>query len=135
LGTVFVMAVLAFETSVKFFKDDWWGLLPYVGLFMLSIILYRWAQHRRWQPGKADSRAVAEVLRVQYAWWRAGMSLRVDHIHLQGADKDLARVREAARSAITWARLVAREQTPKENWSEVWAPRPVDGAKQRRRDW
>jgi len=135
LGALFVLAVLAFETFVKFFHHDWRGLLPYALLFVLIISLYRWAQYRRWQPDKEDSRAVAELLRVQYAWWRAGIGLRVDHIHLQGADKDLARVREAARSAIVWARLVAREQPAKADWSEVWVPEPAGAPAQRRRDW
>ena len=135
LGRLFVFTVLAFETYAKFFPTEPLALLPYLFLFAAAIGLYYWAQNKRWQPDNEDSRAVAELLRLQYAWWRADLSLRVDHIHLQGADKDLARVRDAARSAITWAQLAAPERRAAENWSEVWSPAPAGGAPDKRSDW
>jgi hypothetical protein len=133
LGVLFVLAVLAFEIFAKFFHDSAYALSVYVVLLFLVLGLYYVARRKRWQPDAEDSRAVAELLRLQYAWWRAGLSARVDHFHLRGADQDLARVREAARNAIVWAKLAAEERCADENWLEVWRPHKPDAG--RRRDW
>jgi hypothetical protein len=45
------------------------------------------------------------MLRVQRTWWFAGLSARVDWEHLQGADHDLAPVREGAKAVIAWVLL------------------------------
>lgn len=132
LGWLFVFTVVAFEVYAKFWPTEPLALVPYVVLFAVAMGWYYFAQYRRWQPDTEDSRAIAELLRLQYAWWRAGIRRRVDHIHLQGADKDLARVRDAARNAITWAKLVARGQPARENWPEAWQASPADG---QRPDW
>src|SRR5205807_10252492 len=46
-----------------------------------------------------------EMLRVQRAWWSAGLSARVDREHLQGADQNLAPVRDCAKTIISWILL------------------------------
>lgn len=133
LSILFVLAVLAFEIFAKFFHDNAIALAVYVLLLFIVLGLYYVAKRQRWQPDAEDSRAVAELLRLQYAWWRAGLADRVDHWHLSGADQDLARVREAARNGIVWANLAAGERCADENWKEVW--RPHDAGADRRRDW
>jgi hypothetical protein len=136
LSVLFVAAVLTFEVYAKFFSDSPWPLLLYVTLLGFALTLYFYAEWRKWQPDAEDSRAISELLRLQYAWWRAGLTARVDLIHLQGADQDLGRVRDGARSAITWARLVAQDRPPRIVWSDVWQPdEATNRARERRTDW
>src|SRR5260221_12984329 len=62
----------------------------------------------RWLLGEAVAeayRAVAESLRVQCAWWSAGLTARVDREHLQGVDQDLAPIRDCTRMIIAWILL------------------------------
>ena len=136
LSVFFVAAVLSFEVYAKFFPKSPWPLLLYVTFLGFALTLYFCAEWRKWQPDAEDSRAISELLRLQYAWWRAGLTTRVDLIHLQGADQDLGRVREGARNAITWARLIVQGRTPRIAWSEVWQPDGViDPARAKRTDW
>jgi len=133
LGALFVLAVLAFEVFAKFFPGNHRVLLVYGGLLGLILALYHFAKRQRWQPDAEDSRAIAELLRLQHAWWRAGLASRVDHFHLLGADQDLARVREGARNAVVWAEL-AGEGGVEVKWPEVWQA-PSTGHHGARRDW
>src|SRR3954452_15112061 len=48
------------------------------------------------------------MLRVQRMWWSAGLRARVDHEHLQGADPDLAPVRDCATAVVGWIGLRCR---------------------------
>jgi hypothetical protein len=136
LSFFFVAAVLTFEVYAKFFPNSPWPLLLYVTFLGFALTLYFCAEWRKWQPDAEDSRAISELLRLQYAWWRAGLTTRVDLIHLQGADQDLGRVRDGARNAITWARLIAQGRPPRIAWSDVWQPDGlINRACERRTDW
>jgi hypothetical protein len=136
LSVFFVAAVFTFEVYAKFLSDSPWPLLLYVMFLGLALTLYFCAEWRKWQPDAEDSRAISELLRLQYAWWRAGLTTRVDLIHLQGADQDLGRVRDGARNAITWARLAAQGRTPRIAWPDVWQPDgAINRARERRTDW
>jgi uncharacterized membrane-anchored protein len=112
---LFVAAIFIFETFAKFFTKN-----PVaIGLYLLTLILIglviRTARANLWQAVSEDYRAVAEMLRVQHAWWAAGLNQRVDREHLQGADRDLSPVRFAATTIVAWL-LVRR------GWAEPWRP-------------
>jgi len=116
---LFLLAILSFEIYTKFYPHEPGWLIVYAVFFSTIIGLYLFARSRRWQAIGEDRRAVREILRIQLAWWRAGLSNRVDFVHLQGADHDLGRVRDVARSAIVWACLVCRFRSPAECWPLV----------------
>lgn len=116
---LFLLAILSFEVYTKFYPHEPRWLMAYAVFFLTIIGLYLFARSRRWQPIAEDRRAVREILRIQLAWWRAGLSNRVDFVHLQGADYDLGRVRDVARSAIVWACLVCKFRSPAECWPLV----------------
>jgi hypothetical protein len=116
---LFLLAILSFEIYTKFYPHEPRWILIYAILFALIVGFYLFARSKRWQAIAEDRRAVREILRVQLAWWRAGLPNRVDFVHLQGADHDLGRVRDVARSAIVWARSVCRFRSPVESWPLV----------------
>jgi hypothetical protein len=116
---LFLLTILSFEIYTKFYPHQPEWLMVYAAFFSTIIGLYLFARSRRWQAIAEDRRAVREILRIQLAWWRAGLSNRVDFVHLQGADHDLGRVRDVARSAIVWACLVCRFRSPAECWPLV----------------
>jgi hypothetical protein len=122
LVTLFLLAVLAFEVYAKFLSSNSYFLLPYLVLLCAIIRLYYVARREEVQPIAEDRRAVREVLRVQHAWWRAGLTDRVDFTHLKGADSDLSRVREAARNVIIWAQRSCPDCEPAEQWKAVFDP-------------
>lgn len=122
VAALFVVALLALEMFAKFFPTSAWPLGFYLAALIgitFVVLLTRW---RLWQPRSEDYRAVSELIRVQRAWWAAGLSDRVDRIHLQGVDADLARPRDAARSIINWIWLRSSwptRQPPSVEWSIV----------------
>lgn len=127
----FVLAVLAFETFAKF-------ALAFVLAFYLFVIVLAvggyWRAGRKYlQPMTEDRRSVREALRIQEAWWLAGLDDRVDFFHLTGVDQDLARVRGAIRNVIVYALIAGdpgREQT---QWKAVFVP--PSSAASRPTDW
>jgi hypothetical protein len=121
LAWSFLGAVLAFEIFAKFFHDSWYWLGAY--LFLLAFIagIAIGARWKLWQAVAEDYRAVAEMLRVQRAWWAAGLSLRVDREHLEGAADDLAPIRDAAKTVVAWILLLCGWQDParRVDWAYV----------------
>ncbi len=116
LAWLFVVAVVMLEIYAKLFHDNAWLLLLY--LFVIGVIGMR-ALRARWELREAvaeDYRAVAEILRVQSAWWWAGLDERVDREHLQGVDQDLAPIRDCAKTIIGWILL-------RHGWSDDVRPR------------
>jgi hypothetical protein len=122
LAGLFLSATFAFALFATFLADSAIALFVYVLLVVAIMAIYSWARLGDWQPISEDRRAIREILRVQAAWWQAGLADRVDHIHLQGGDLDLARVREAARNLITWALLTCPGHPTALNWSAVLDP-------------
>ncbi|MBV8837423.1 MAG: hypothetical protein JO000_12855 [Alphaproteobacteria bacterium] len=135
----FVVAVLIFEIYAKFAPDNWLPLALYLltlGLIGFTAFI---ARLRKWQPVAEDYRAVAEMLRVQRAWWSAGLTERVDREHLEGVDDDLARVRDGTRTIIAWLLLRQGWTTPvPQHWEHVrgtaTAPRNIVIEKRKRSD-
>ncbi len=134
LVALFLSTILVLELFAKFLSQHPVPLLVYIVLLCVIMGVYFVAGAREWQPIAEDRRAIREMLRVQRMWWRAGLNDRVDHVHLQGADQDLAQVREAARSLITWARLACEDRKPSLDWKAIYDPddRP---AGREPRDW
>lgn len=107
----FVCAVAALEVSNEFFGESSRALLVYLVALAIVMLVIEWARRNGWQPRTEDFRAVSEMLRIQRAWWAAGLSDRVDRCHLQGAAWDLARVRDIGGAIIAWAWLCSPWQT------------------------
>jgi hypothetical protein len=140
LAILFVSAIGSFEIFAKFFPKESLFLFFYILVLLAIASFVIWARIARLQPVSEDYRAVSEMLRVQRAWWAAGARSRVDWQHLQGADRDLARVRDAAKSIIAWL-LVRRGWFPErdKDWSVVRGksaqPRRIDPRDRCPTDW
>ena len=115
----FIIAIFTFETFVKFFEHNPFVLLGYLGILTLIGAVVWVAQANAWQPDAEDYRAVAEMLRVQSAWWSAGIDERVDREHLQGASPDLIPIRYAGTAIIAWLLLRCGWTIPQADWSKV----------------
>jgi hypothetical protein len=107
LAGLFALAVLLFEIFEKFFHANIKLLGSYICVLCAIGVLAWYASWRRWSEIAEDYRAVAEMLRVQWAWWSAGLTARADREHLQGADQHLAPVRDCAKTVISWILLRA----------------------------
>ena len=130
LAVAFVLAVLLFEAFAKLTSDfpfasriglPIWAMPAYALIVLGAVGIYVLAAWCRWQSIHQDYRAVNEVLRVQRAWWQAGLTRpddRADHYYLLGADDSLARVRQGAAAVITWVRLFANVAA--ESWNGVY---------------
>ena len=130
---LFLVSVLSFEVYAKFLPKSALALAAYILFPAVIVATFVRARRREWQPLAEDLRAIREVLRVQRAWWRAGVEARGDEIYMAGADADLARVREAAGNLIAWALLAAAGRRPAVDWTKVFVPR--SGMSGRRSDW
>ncbi len=124
LAALFVFAVVALELHIEFlkepsidlkessivFKESW--IVLYVASFVAILVVYLVARFLQVQEYSEDYRAVAEALRVQIAWWDAGMVGRVylaDEYFLVGTVGSLALVRATVKQVIDAALL---EQSP-----------------------
>lgn len=106
LASLFFLAVLMLEIFAKFEISR--AAPAYAVVVLMGLVVYRVASLARWQSVHQDYRAVNEVLRVQRAWWAAGLHAASDsadrHI-LRGAAGALLRVRRGAGAMLAWARL------------------------------
>jgi hypothetical protein len=106
LAVLFVLAIVALEVHLQF--EIIIPLVFYVALLVLITLVFVLARERALQQYTEDYRAVAEAVRVQLAWWDAGLStpdFRVDQFYLRGAYGSLALVRAAVRHLIDAALL------------------------------
>jgi hypothetical protein len=141
LAGLFVLAVLTYEIFAKFFHESWPWLAGYL-FFLACIIFLALREHsERWEAVAEDYRAVAEMLRVQLAWFSAGLQARVDREHLQGVDQDLDPIRTCASTIISWIllRYGFRNDVDAPDWIAVRGrsgqPRDLRGEKVPARDW
>jgi hypothetical protein len=120
MAVLFVAAVFTFEIFAKFYTEKPWVLAGYLLLLLVIVVIVDIGQRRFWQADAEDYRAVAEMLRVQRAWWSAGLDERVDHEHLQGASNDLVPVRYAGTAVIAWLLMRSDWRKPTQpDWSAV----------------
>jgi hypothetical protein len=141
LASLFLLAVIVFETYAKLFHEKAWLLAAY--LAVLAVIGLRALRGRwmLWEAVAEDYRAVAEALRVQRAWWLAGLAMRVDREHLQGVDQDLSPIRDCAKMIIGWILLRHgwNDPVPARDWAQVRGtsvqPRDLRGQKKSPDDW
>jgi hypothetical protein len=104
-AVLFLLSITAYEAHTEFLEENCVPLLFYVGLLAA---IWGWAElvrHNKVQARAEDYRGVQEMLRVQIAWWGAGIDRMVDRVHLRTIDTDLRLVREAAAMISTWALL------------------------------
>ncbi len=108
LGTMRSMYVLAALMGWAFVLydglDQEWMIFVFLALFAVGVTLDRVANRRDWHRKYLDYRALAEGLRVQAYWRRAGLSMTGDaefaHDNfLQKQDIDLAWIRNVMRAA------------------------------------
>jgi hypothetical protein len=117
-----VLAVLSLELFSKFYPENAIVLGCYVATLagIFGVVLLSRAQ--QWQPLSEDYRSINEMLRVQWAWWSAGLSDRVDHRHLQSVDPELARIRQAVQTMLGWIWLRSNwtsAQPDEQDWADV----------------
>lgn len=120
LAVLFLLAISAFEFFAKFLPKNPYALGGYVLVFGCILALYVCVRVSRWQPFAEDTRAIREALRVQRAWWQAGLLERVDRHHLQDAHGDLIHIREAIANVIWWSLIACRNQPPVVSWPDVF---------------
>lgn len=118
----FVLAVLVIETFAKFSPENPYVLAGYLIALGLAVVSYLRAGSKDLQPTAEDRRAICEALRVQAAWWLAGLDDRVDFVHLKGVDQDLARVREAIGNVVAYALIACNWSKQPANWKVLFDP-------------
>jgi len=99
------------------------GLLIYLGFVMAAVIWHWVIGSKRWQRLAEDYRSVNEALRVQRAWWYAGLNgpdYHVDRYYLVGAQQPFLYLRQAVRNITGWALLNALPAPPAPDWSRVY---------------
>jgi hypothetical protein len=135
LACLFVLAVGSLEVYIEF--GLWWGVLTYTVLFGAILGVYFWAKRHLYQQYSEDYRAVAEALRVQLAWWDAGLTgaeHRVDRSYLRGTTGSLALVRAAVRHLVDAALLEKAFPRPSPERVREWVRSQVDFFKGRIED-
>ncbi|WP_370674006.1 hypothetical protein [Pleomorphomonas sp. PLEO] len=102
---LFLVAVACLEIFTELDNSHVLWLWAYValvgGVWMIAIF----TDKMEWAQQSEDLRGVKEVLRVQIAWWRAGIDRMVDRVHLRSIDSDLKTIREISATVTMWAAL------------------------------
>jgi hypothetical protein len=101
-----------------------WALGVYLTLALAAVTLHRAIDRFHWQRITEDYRGVIEALRMQRAWWQAGLTDpadQVDRHFLSAAPFPFVYVRQAVRNIIHWTRLSAAPQAPLSDWHEVYS--------------
>jgi hypothetical protein len=121
LAAIFVVAIALLEIHIEF--EHRLPIHPYVALIFLSLAIYAVARAWRLQQYSEDYRAISEALRVQLAWWDAGLSgseQRVERTYLGATSGSLGRVRTAVRHLIDSAHYMASAPKPAPNLARQW---------------
>jgi hypothetical protein len=122
LALLFCLAVLAFESHAELAGDSALSLIPYLALVAAAVFVHWLVGWRRWQRTAEDYRGVNEALRVQRAWWSAGICTpqhRVDRFYFSGAGDAFAWLRSATRAIVDWVMLRDHPISPLEHWHQV----------------
>jgi len=127
LAVLFWLAVGAFGTVELARYAKWnlslWALAIYLVMVAAAVVVHWTIDRNHWQRITEDYRGVIEALRVQRAWWHAGLvgpTDRADRYFLSAAPLPFLYVRQAVRNIVHWARLSGAPQPPKSDWREVY---------------
>jgi hypothetical protein len=125
LAGLFTLAISAWELFVEREYIAWGkaGIFLYFGSVASAVVFYLIFSWGRWQSTAENYRAVAEALRVQIAWWEAGLSQRehrVEQYYLSRARGSLGRVREFVSSLINSVLLEADSLEAAPGSETVW---------------
>ncbi|HEY7993410.1 MAG TPA: hypothetical protein VID24_04335 [Candidatus Eremiobacteraceae bacterium] len=106
LRSVYVAAALAGAAQLVLPADgsfgipSWAGIAARIGFLAIAFAVFAFAKRGDFENRYQDYRAIAEALRVQYAWWCAGLRTRlVEASYLQMQQSELAWIRSALRTA------------------------------------
>jgi len=102
---LFVLSLASYETYAELLPDRGWPLVSYIALLLGIWLIAAVACRRKIQTIAEDYRGLREMMRVQVAWWSAGINRMVDRIHLRTIDTDVRLVREAAAAISMWSVL------------------------------
>jgi len=119
-------AQLVLPTDGSFHIPSWAGIAARVGFLAIAFIVFAVAKRSDYENRYQDYRAIAEALRVQYAWCCAGLRNRlVEASYLQMQQSELAWIRLALRTAylITGIGAAQAGDSPSHPASVRW----VDG--------
>jgi hypothetical protein len=93
-------AQLALPADGTFHIPSWTGIVTRIGFLAVAFIVFAIAKRTDYENRYQDYRAIAEALRVQYAWCRAGLRKRlVEASYLQMQQSELEWIRLALRTA------------------------------------
>jgi len=125
LAGLFLIAIASYEIFVELKSYRWsrWMSWTYLGTVLVAVAAYMVAARQRWQTIAEEYRAFSEALRVQLAWWDAGLfgpRDRVDELHLRGLHSSHATLRTAVGQAITAALLTGKAPTPERGGIDKW---------------
>jgi hypothetical protein len=121
IASLFIATVIAIEFHLQ--RETLPPLVLYVASVLGVLLVFALARLRAMQQYSEDYRAVAEALRVQVAWWDAGLTsreCRVDRMYLCGTVGSLATVRAAARYLVDAALLEKSAPRPSPGGVEEW---------------
>jgi hypothetical protein len=127
LAGLFWLAVSAFGT-VEVARNakgnlGLWALAVYLAMAAAAVVVHWTIDRNHWQRITEDYRGVIEALRVQRAWWQAGLTGpadEADRYFLSAAPLPFLYVRQAVRNIVHWARLSGAPHPPKSDWREVY---------------
>jgi hypothetical protein len=119
-------AQLVLPTDGSFHIPSWAGIAARVGFLAIAFVVFAVAKRSDYENRYQDYRAIAEALRVQYAWCCAGLRNRlVEASYLQMQQSELAWIRLALRTAylITGCGIAQPDDSPSRSESVRW----IDG--------
>lgn len=108
-------AQLVLPTDGSFHIPSWAGIAARIGFLAVAFVVFAIAKRSDYENRYQDYRAIAEALRVQYAWCCAGLRKRlVEASYLQMQQSELAWIRLALRTAylITGVRTACDDDSP-----------------------
>lgn len=135
LRSVYVAAALAGAAQLVLPADgsfgipSWAGIAARIGFLAIAFAMFAFAKRGDFENRYQDYRAIAEALRVQYAWWCAGLRTRlVEASYLQMQQSELAWIRSALRTAylITGSATAKPDASPSDPECSRWIEGQID---------
>lgn len=128
LAALFCGAVMSFDLYIEQVAAQRWAVTAlsfyFIAVFLAGTVHFV-VDWRRWQRIAEDYRGVNEALRVQLAWWEAGLAgpaYRADRYYLTAVHGAILYPRHAVRGFIEWTRLCSLPREPTTDWAKVHGP-------------